>query len=332
MGYTDKTGIEFQRQLLVRVKQLPGVQSATLADFSPLSFTVHSDGILPEGYVPRVHDDMEADRGVVGPNYLETMRTPLLAGRDFTDQDTADTLPVAIVNQALVDHYWPGQNAIGKRIQDGRWRTVVGVVANGKYRRLIYDPTPLILMPLTQRYENEVILHVRTKGEPLAMAAAVEQAIHSLNADLPLYNVTTLKENMQAGSVFERIAVTFAGSFGLLALVLAAVGIYGVVSYTTRQRTHEIGIRIALGAGKAAIFRQVLQQGLILTIAGLSVGLVASLFLTRFVRTMLFGVGSSDLLTFSTVAVVLGVVALFACYLPARRAAAVDPMQALRTE
>ncbi len=332
MGYTDKTGIEFQRQLLVRVKQLPGVQSATLADFSPLSFTIHSDGILPEGYAPRVHEDMEADRGVVGPNYLETMRTPLLSGRDFTDQDTADTLPVAIVNQALVDRYWPGQNAIGKRIQDGRWRTVVGVVANGKYRRLIYDPTPLILMPLTQRYENEVILHVRTKGEPLAMAAAVEQAIHSLNADLPLYNVTTLKENMQAGSIFERIAVTFAGSFGLLALILAAVGIYGVVSYTTRQRTHEIGIRIALGAGKAAIFRQVLQQGLILTIAGLSVGLVTSLFLTRFLRTMLYGVGSSDLMTFASVAVVLCVVALFACYLPARRAAAVDPMQALRTE
>jgi predicted permease len=275
---------------------------------------------------------MEADRGVVGPDYLETMRTPLLSGRDFTDQDTADTLPVAIVNQALVDRYWPGQNAIGKRIQDGRWRTVVGVVANGKYRRLIYDPTPLILMPLSQRYENEVILHVRTKGEPLGMAAGVEQAIHGLNADLPLYNVTTLKQNMQGGSVFERIAVTFAGSFGLVALILAAVGIYGVVSYTTRQRTHEIGIRIALGAGKTAIFRQVLQQGLSLAIVGLLVGVVASLFLTRFLRGMLFGVGSSDLLTFATVAVVLCVVALFACFLPARRAAAIDPMQALRTE
>ena len=181
---------------------------------------------------------------------------------------------MAIVNQAFVDRYWPGQQAIGKRVQfAGKWRTVVGVVANGKYRRLIYDPTPLILTPLAQRNETEVILHVRTRGEPMAMAPAVEQAIHSLNGDLPLYGVTTLKENMQLGSVFERIAVTFAASFGLLALLLAAVGIYGVVSYTTRQRTHEIGIRIALGAGRGAILRQVLRQGLVLTIAGLALGL-----------------------------------------------------------
>jgi predicted permease len=256
-----------------------------------------------------------------------------VAGRDFTDQDTADSQPVAIINQAFVDRYWPGQNAIGKRVYDGhQWRSVVGVTVNGKYRRLTYDPAPLVLMPLTQRYDDEVILHARTRGEPLAMAGSVEQTIHSLNGDLPLYNMTTLKENMQMGSVFERIAVTFAGSFGLLALFLAAVGIYGVLSYTTRQRTHEIGIRIALGAGKAAILRSVLRQGLILTVAGLTIGLSASLILTRFLRSMLYGVGTTDLLTFAAVAIVLSVVAAFACYLPARRAAAVDPMQALRTE
>ena len=166
----------------------------------------------------------------------------------------------------------------------------------------------------------------------MAMAATVEQTIHSLNSDLPLYNITTLKENLRMGSVFERIAVTFAGSFGLLALLLAGVGIYGVLSYTTRQRTHEIGIRIALGAGKAAILRGVLQQGMILTVAGLTIGLAASLVLTRFLRSMLFGVGTTDLLTYATVAIVLCAVAAFACYLPARRAAAVDPVQALRTE
>ncbi len=333
LGYTNKAGIEFERQVLLRVKQLPGVESATLADFSPLSFTIHSDSEVPEGYVRRPHEDMQVDRADVGPNYLETMRTPLLAGRDFTDQDTADSQPVAIINQSFIDRYWPGQNAIGKRVYDGhQWRSVVGVTVNGKYRRLIYDPAPLVLMPLTQRYDDEVILHVRTRGEPMAMASSVEKAIHGLNGDLPLYNITTLKENMQMGSVFERIAVTFAGSFGLLALLLAAVGIYGVLSYTTRQRTHEIGIRIALGAGKGAILRDVLRQGLILTVAGLALGLAASFILTRFLRSMLYGVGTTDLVTFATVAFVLSVVAALACYLPARRAAAVDPVQALRTE
>lgn len=333
MGYSRATGIEFERQVIARVKQLPGVQSATLADFSPLSFTIHSDGVMPEGYMPHLHKSIEADRGVVGPNYLETLRTPLLAGRDFTDQDKSDTLPVVIVNKALVDRYWPGQNAIDKRIQiSGRWTTVVGVAANAKYRRLTNDPAPLVLVPLTQRYESEVILHVRANGDTQALAYAIEQTIHGLNGDLPVFNATTLKANMQIGNVFERIAVTFAGSFGLLALILAAVGIYGVVAYTTRQRTHEIGIRLALGAGKAAIFRDVLQQGLKLTIAGLVVGIAASAFLTRFLRSMLFGVGATDLLTFATVAAALCVVALVACFLPARRAASVDPMQALRTE
>jgi predicted permease len=304
-----------------------------MADFSPLSFTIHSEGVLPEGYVPRLHEDIEVDRGKVAPGYLQTLRTPLIAGRDFTAQDNADSQRVAIVNQAFVDRYWPGQNAIGKRIQSwDRWYTVVGVAANGKYRRLVYDPAPLVLYPLMQRYDNLVILHVRTVGDPLAIAFAVELAVHGLNPDLPLFNETTLKNNMQMGNVFERIAVVFAGCFGVLALVLAAVGIYGVVSYTTRQRTHEIGIRIALGAGKGDVFRQVLGQGLRLTVAGLAVGLAVSLVITRFLRGMLFGIGTADWLTFATVAVALCLVALLACFVPAQRAASVDPMQALRTE
>jgi predicted permease len=333
MGYTDKTGVEFERELLERVKRLPGVQSATLADFSPLSFTIHSEGVMPEGYVPHLHESVDADRGIVGPDYLRTLRTPLLAGRDFTAQDTSTTEPVAIVNQSLVDRYWPGQSAIGKRIQVGRGHyTVVGVAANGKYRRLTYEPAPLVLMPLMQRYESEVILHVRASGDPLALTNTVERTVAGLNPDLPLFNVSTLKESMQMGSVFERIAVAFAGSFGLLALVLAVVGIYGVVAYTTRQRTHEIGIRIALGASKADVLRQVLGQGLRLTLAGLALGIAVSLVLTRFLRGLLFGVGTSDWITYTTVGTVLCLVALMACLIPARRAASVDPMRALRTE
>ncbi len=331
--FSAAQGIAFDHELLTRLRALPGVQSATLADFSPLSFTIHSDGVLPEGYVPHPHESMEADRGSVGPNYLETLRTPLLAGRDFTDDDKADTQPVAIVNQAFVDRYWPGQNALGRRIEIAGLRlTVVGVAANGKYRRLVYAPAPLVLASFWQSYRNETILHLRVAGDPLTYAAAVERTIASLNPDLPLFDVTSLQANMQMGNVFERIAVDLAGSFGVLALLLATVGLYGVVAYTTRQRTHEFGIRIALGAEKAAIFRQVLAQGLRLTLTGVIVGLAAALILTRFLRSMLFGVGVDDLLTYGIVILVLGVVALAACYVPAWRATGIHPMAALHHE
>jgi predicted permease len=333
VGYSASTGVEFERQVAERVKLLPGVQSATLADFSPLNFTIHSDGVQPEGYEPPPHQAVEADRGIVGPGYLETMRTPLLSGRDFTAQDNEAAQPVAVVNRAFTERYWPGQNAIGKRVQSGgRWYTVVGVAANGKYRRLTYQAAPLILQPLMQRYQSEVTLHVRTSGDPLALAPSVQQAVHELNGDLPIFNVTTLQRDMQTGSVFERIVAAFAGCFGVLALLLAAVGIYGVVDYTTRQRTHEIGIRMALGAARTDVFQQILRQGLRLALIGLAVGLAVSLACTRFLRGLLYGVEATDWLTFATVAMVLCLVALAACSIPARRAASVEPMQALRSE
>jgi len=333
LGYPYAKALELDRQILARVKALPGVESATLADFSPLSFTIHSEGVMPEGYIPRPHESIEADRGIVGPGYLETLRTPLLAGRDFTDADSESAQPVVIVNQAFVNRYWPGQDAIGKRVQiAGQWRTVAGVAANGKYRRLTYDAAPLVLVPLMQRYEDLVTLHVRVNGDPMAFSSAIDQAVHDLSPDLPLFNVTTLKNNMRIGNVFERIVVVFAGSFGLLALVLAAVGIYGVVSYSTRQRTHEIGIRMALGAARGDVFRQILRQGLRLTLIGLTVGIAVSLAFTRLLRGLLFGVGTADWITFASVSILLCVVALVACYVPARRAASIEPMQALRAE
>ena len=332
-GYSDAQGIEFERQLLAKVRSLPGVESATLADFSPLSFTLHSDRVQPEGYVPRLHESMEIDRSIVGPGYLEMMKTPLISGRDFTEQDTAKSQRVAIVNKAFVDRYWPGQDAIGKRIQTrGRTFTVVGVAGNGKYRRLIYDAEPGFFFPLFQDYQDLIIIHARVAGDPAAFALTLENTVHDLNPDLPVFNVSTLKESMQMGSIFERIAVVFAGSFGLLALLLATVGIYGVVAYSTRQRTHEIGIRMALGASQGAVFRQVLTQGFRLMLVGLVIGVAVSLVLTRFLRSMLFGVGSSDALTFGSVALVLCLAALVACFVPARRATKIDPMVALRYE
>jgi predicted permease len=332
-GYSEAQGIAFHRQLLSKLEVLPGVESVTLADFSPLTFNLHTSYVHPDGYVPQPHESMEVSRAIVGPDYLRTMRTPLVAGRDFTPQDTEKLQPVAIVNQEFADRYWPGQDPIGKRVSAwGQWFAVVGVARNGKYRRLVYAPEPVIFLPLFQAYCDLVTIHARVSGDPQAYAVAVERTVHELNADLPVFGVTTLKSSMQLGSIFERLAGTFAGAFGLLALILAAVGIYGVIAYTTRQRTHEIAIRMALGARRADVFWLVLGQGLLLTLTGLAVGIAVSLALTRYLKSVLFGVSASDVLTYAAVALLLCLVSLVACYIPARRATKVDPMQALRHE
>jgi predicted permease len=333
VGYSRAQGVEFDKQMLVRLKSLPGVQSVTLGDFSPLSYTLHTDLILPEGYVPRKNESMEVDRGVVGPEYLRTVRTTLLAGRDFTDRDNDSAPPVSIINKALADRYWQGQDPIGKRLQVARqWTTVVGVAANGKYRRLVYDTAPLVLIPMLQSYRTDQVVYVRVAGDPMAYAPAVERTVHELDSDLPLFSETTLAANMRLGNAFERIAAAFAGSFGLVALILAAIGVYGVVAYATKQRTREIGIRMALGAGKRDVFRQVLGRGLQLTGLGLVLGLMISFALTRYLRGLLYGVGTADWLTFVMVAILLCVATLIACFVPARRAASIDPVRALRTE
>jgi putative ABC transport system permease protein len=332
-GYSEVQGIAFHRQVLSKLEALPGVESVTLADFSPLNFTVHSDIVQVDGYVPQPHESMEIDRANVGPNYFRTMRTPLVAGREFTEQDGEQSQPVAIINQEFARRYWPGQDPLGKRVSVwGRWHAVVGVARSGKYRRLVYPPEPMVFLPLFQDYLNLVIIHARVSGNAPAYAAAVKRTVHDLNSDLPVFGVTTLKSSMQMGSIFERIAGTFAGAFGLLALVLAAVGIYGVIGYTTRQRTHEIAIRMALGARRAEVLRLVLGQGLRLTLAGLAVGMVISLALTRYLKSVLYGVATSDLWIYAAVTFLLCLVSLVACYIPARRATKIDPMAVLKYE
>jgi predicted permease len=334
-GYTRATSVAFDRQLLARLSALPGVESVTLADFSPLSFSIHTDYLQIEGYVPQPHESMEISRTIVGPNYFRTLRTSVISGREFTEADTSDSQLVAVVNQAFVDRYWPGENAIGKQVTEGGGRfTIVGVAGNAKYRLLTYAAEPVIYLPIYQAYRStqDTTIHLRTTGDPVAMASSVQETIHQLNPELPVFNVNPLSVTMQLGTLFGRIAATFAGSFGLLAMLLAAVGIYGVVAYSTRQRAREIGIRVALGADKGGIYRLVLGQGFRLTLAGLVLGTALGLAFTRLLKAQLFGVSETDAITFASVGVLLAVVAMLACHIPARRATRVDPMVALRHE
>ncbi len=334
-GYSEASGAEFDRQLVAKLEALPGIQSVALSSRVPLGFGGGSTSVKPEGYVAQANESMETQVAIITPNYFQTMQIPIVKGRDFRLQDTKNSQRVVIVSEAFVNRYWPNQEAVGKQLNSDlthEWFTVVGVARNGKVNGLNEKPTPFLYLPLYQVYRATMIINARVAGDPLAFGKSVEKTLHELNADLVVFDVTTLELREQIASFGQRVAGTFVGAFGLLALVLATVGIYGVTAYTTRQRTHEIGIRMALGASKKDILRLVLGHGLRLTFVGVGLGLAASFALTRYLGSMLLGVTSTDALTFSSVAILLCAVALLACFIPARRAMRVDPMVALRYE
>jgi predicted permease len=334
-GYSEASGTEFDRQLAAKLEAQPGIQSVALTNRVPLGFGGGSTSVKPEGYVSQSDESMETEDAIITPNYFRTLQIPIVEGRDFTLQDSAKSQRVAIVNEEFVNRYWPKQGAIGKRLYSDlpkEWLTVVGVARNNKVNWLNEKPTPFVYLPLYQMYTPSMIINARVIGDPLTFAKTIENTIHELNSDLAVFDVTTLELRNQFASFGQRVAGAFVGAFGLLALILAAVGIYGVTAYSTRQRTHEIGIRIALGAAKHDVLRLVLGHGLRLTLGGVGLGLTLSFVLTRFLGSLLLGVTSTDALTFSSVAMLLCAVALLACFLPARRAMRVDPIVALRYE
>ena len=334
-GYSEASGTEFDRQLAAKLEAQPGIQSVALTNRVPLGFGGGSTSVRPEGYVSQSDESMETEDAIITPNYFRTLQIPIVEGRDFTLQDSAKSQRVAIVNEEFVNRYWPKQDAIGKRLYSDlpkEWLTVVGVARNNKVNWLNEKPTPFVYLPLYQMYTPSMIINARVIGDPLTFAKTIENTVHELNSDLAVFDVTTLELRNQFASFGQRVAGAFVGAFGLLALVLAAVGIYGVTAYSTRQRTHEIGIRIALGAAKHDVLRLVLGHGLRLTLGGVGLGLTLSFVLTRFLGSLLLGVTSTDALTFSSVAMLLCAVALLACFLPARRAMRVDPIVALRYE
>ena len=348
LRYTKVQGQEFYRQVVERVIALPGVESACLARVVPMSGQGRTSSLLIEGRqgpdnVFRSEGDLSDAAGsfsvasnVVGIGYFKTMGIPLLQGRDFSAQDKEGAPAVVIVNQAFARQYFSEQDAITKHISlrgaRGPWPEIIAVVGDTKYRTLGESPRPIVYTALAQNHETGMTLHVRTSGNPIAVTAAVRHEVQSLDPNLPVTNLQAMTEVL-AGSLFAaRMGAVLLAVFGLVALLLAAVGLYGLMSYGVARRTREIGIRMALGAGTHSVLALVLKEGMSLVAGGLVAGLIAAAAVTRLLASFLYGVSPLDVPTFAAIPVVLAVVALLATYLPARRAVKVDPMVALRYE
>jgi len=333
--------IQFYEALIGRVSGLPGVRAAGLISKLP----VQTDGGDADGYVIEGQEapgpvQPNALMHVAFPGYFQALGIPLLRGRDFAAADTGDTEPVAIVDDTLARAYWPDGNALGKRIRFGwdtsgrAWMTIVGVAGNVKHSGLVAAGYPHVYMPSTQRVQRIQQMHlvVRTLGDPSPAAAAIRAQVRELDANVPVFAVRTM-EQIVAGSLnSQRLTNLLMGSFAAAALLLAAVGIYGVMSLNVTGRTQDFGIRMALGAQRGDIFRLVIGQGMKITAAGAAVGLLGAAGFSRFLQTLLFEVSPADPLTFAAVTAVLCGTAFAACYLPAGRATRVDPMVALRHE
>jgi predicted permease len=329
-GYSNEEVDAICHKILDRVAALPTVTVASLTDWMPMSLTRKTEPTYPEGYAPRPHESLEVQKADVAPRYFETLNVPIIEGRDFARYDDRKAPLVAIVDQTAAQRFWPGQDPVGKRLHTGNSvATVIGVVKNTKHEFMNERPEAMVYLSYFQR-GFETIVQVRTQGNPNDIAPAVENAIHEIDGRLPVFDVRTMRETTQMATIFAVMQSTFAGILAMIALILATTGIYGVVAYRTALRTHEIGIRVALGASPGDVQRLVLWQGLSLTAIGLSLGLALSFSLTHFIAAFLYGVGANDPLTVIVVVVLLGAMSVLACYFPARRAMRVDPVAAIR--
>jgi putative ABC transport system permease protein len=336
-NYNKARGHVFQRQLIERMQTLPGVQAVGLATSLPLNDGVSQSGIFPERDGKRVH----TFNNVVSHHYLETMNIPLLIGRQFTERDDARTPCVAIINETLARRAWPNENPLGKRFstwdpEDGSGSKslveVIGVARDTKGRNLFKPADPMVYYPLLQNYHAGIVLHLRSIANPEQLAAVVRREVSAIDPNLPVYRMMSLTDHLIATLLPQRLLAQLISGYGLLALVLAGTGLYGLLAYSVAQRTREIGIRIALGAQRPDALKLILLHGMKLTLLGVVIGLPASYGLTKLMKSYLYGVSLTDPLTFAMISVTLLAVALLACYAPARRAAGVDPLQALRHE
>jgi len=328
----------FYAELVRKVETLPGVESAAAVNYLPLGGSNSSDAFLVEGLPePAPGQEFIGRYRVCTPQFFATLGIPVLHGRSFTEQDKAGAPPVIIVNQTLATRFWPNTQAIGKRmrfygpLEKNPWMQVVGVVQDVKHE-LNLPVTPDYYLPLAQDSWSTMRLVARTSVEPMALAGPIRDQVWSIDKDQPVYDVRTMQQVRALSVSLYSFSSIMLGVFALLALVLAAVGIYGVMAYSVTQRTHEIGIRMALGAGASDVLRLVVKNGMTLALVGVIAGLGGAWALTRFMRTLLVGVSTTDAFTLSVVSLGLLLIALLACYIPARRATKVDPLVALRCE
>ena len=331
-GYDTERARNFQDELMARVQTIPGVASASYARITPFSYRSYSTApIAVDGYQAPPDEQPTADYDEVGPDYFATMGIPLISGREFTLRDDENAPPVAVVNEPMAAQFWRGADPVGSRVQvKGRWMQVVGVAKLAKYRNFLETPRPFFYVPLRQNFSTQVGLNIRTTQPPQTMAAALAREVHGLDQDLALYEVITMREQVDRSTSPQRIAVTLLLVFGGLALVLAAVGLYGVMSYAVSQSTRELGLRMALGARASDLLRLVMSRGLALTAGGVVLGTGAALALTRLLGYLLYKVSPRDPLAFASAFVVMMTAALLACFLPAWRATRTDPARALR--
>lgn len=327
----------FFNNVLGRVRALPGVESAGAVNTLPFQ-AGSMQPVIPEGQpVVPLADQSEVAVRAISPGYLRAMRIPLEQGRDLTDADKAESQPVILVSDAFAKRFWPHENPIGKHVTLSFWpgpsREVVGVVGDVRLDGVdVSRPVEAIYDAMSQNTQTQMVLTVRTRPVPTSLTSAVTDAVHDVDPDEPVVGVVTMESVVDQSLGQQRLNVVLLAAFAGLALLLGAIGIYGVQSYVVRQRIREIGIRIALGARRSDVFRLVLGQGLKLALIGIGIGLAASFGLTRLMASQLYGLSATDPLTFAAVAIVLAFVALLACYIPARRATRVDPMATLRHE
>ncbi|MGH9677401.1 MAG: FtsX-like permease family protein, partial [Candidatus Acidiferrum sp.] len=327
---------EFYRQALERVKSVPAVQAAGFVSFLPLSGGYRLSYFCVEGQVCQgLGKDPLMAFWQVSPSYFEAMGTPLLRGRLFDEHDTANAAPVIIVNETAARHFWPNENPLGKHIAGSRdlvQREVVGVVADAKFSSLSAASTDQLYIPSEQMPYAAMTLVVRSSASPEPLVAAIRGKVAEIDATLPLYGIRGMEDVVAASVAQPRLIRQITGIFAAFALLLAAIGIYGVMAYSVSSRKQELGIRVALGAEPSDILRLVVGQGMRMTVIGVALGAGISLGLTRLLGSLLFGVRATDPLVFSAAALALLGTALVACYLPARRATRVDPIIVLRYE